>query len=61
MKPFTISEYYTEWAETFRAMFPGGTRPAEQTPRQAQVAANEEWEHEGGSLKPDTPPSSPRP
>ena len=61
MKPFVMSEYYTEWVDAFRAMIPGGAKPPEQTPKEAQVAATQEWEHEGGSLKPDTPPSSTRP
>jgi len=62
VKPFTMSEYSTEWLKTFRAMFPGGASSPvkEPTPRDAQAAASQEWEHEGGSLKPDNPPSSPR-
>ena len=55
MKPFTFSEYYTEWLEAFRVMFPGGARSPvkEPTAKEAQVAANQEWECEGGSLKPE--------
>ena len=59
MKPFTFSEYYAEWLESFRAMFPGGSHAApatEPTPKEAQVAANQEWEDEGGSIKPEKKP-----
>jgi hypothetical protein len=62
MKPFTFSEYCTEWLAAFRVMFPGGARSPlkEPTPREAQAAANQEWECEGGSIKPDDNTSSPR-
>jgi hypothetical protein len=53
MKPFTFSDYYTEWLEAFRAMVPGGSKPAEQAPVDPQVAANQEWECEGGAIKPE--------
>ena len=53
MKPFAMSEYYTEWLEAFRAMIPGGSKSAEQTPKDAQAAATQEWECEGGSIKPE--------
>ncbi len=58
MKPFTFSEYYVEWLESFRRMLPGGAQPAakDPSPKQAQVAANEEWEDEGGSIKPERKP-----
>ena len=51
--PFT--EIYTQWLDSFRAMIPGGWRagPSEDVTRKLeQGAANEEWEHEGGSIKP---------
>jgi len=51
--PFTA--IYTQWLESFRAMLPGcaPAGPAEElTPKQEQAAANQEWEHEGGSIKP---------
>ena len=51
--PFT--DIYAQWLDSFRALIPGGWRagPSEDVKRkQEQVAANEEWEHEGGSLKP---------
>ena len=63
IKPFTRSEYSTEWLKTFRTLFPRGAHSElskEPTPKEAQVAANQEWEDEGGSLKPENPPSSPR-
>lgn len=46
---------YARWLESLRAMIPGGKPsgpPAEMTPRQEQAAANQEWEDEGGSIKP---------
>ena len=61
MKPFSMSEYYSEWLQAFRAMLPGGSAaPAkEPTPKEAQVAANQEWEDEGGSVKPEKTPENP--
>jgi len=58
MKPTvsTFTSIYTEWLNTFRAMIPGGSAkpPAgEPTPKEAQVAANQEWEDEGGLVKPE--------
>jgi hypothetical protein len=47
---------YIQWLESFRAMIPGWRQPSgtprELTPRQEQAAANQEWEDEGGSIKP---------
>jgi hypothetical protein len=51
--PFT--EIYMQWLDSFRALIPGGWRvgPSEAVTRKVeQAAANEEWEHEGGSVKP---------
>jgi hypothetical protein len=51
--PFTA--VYTQWLNSFRAMLPGGAPagPADKlTPKQEQVVANQEWEDEGGSVKP---------
>ena len=51
--PFTA--IYAQWLESFRAMIPGGKTPGpseELTPKQEQAAANQEWEDEGGSIKP---------
>ena len=51
--PFTA--IYTQWLDSFRAMIPGGAPagPSEEVVRKAeQVEANQEWEHEGGSVKP---------
>jgi len=51
--PFTA--IYAQWLESFRAMIlwdrPSGSS-AELTPKQEQAAANQEWEDEGGSIKP---------
>jgi len=54
--PFTA--IYAQWLESFRAMIPGGrpSGPSEElTPKQEQAAANQEWEDEGGSIKPPAP------
>lgn len=51
--PFTA--IYSLWLDCFRALIPGGMAAApsrELTPRQEQVAANQQWEDEGGSIKP---------
>ena len=51
--PFTA--IYAQWLESFRAMIPGNrpSGPSEElTPKQEQAAANQEWEDEGGSIKP---------
>ena len=58
--PFTA--IYAQWLESFRAMIPGSGKSGpsdELTPKQEQVAANQEWEDEGGSIKPpaDTKPA----
>lgn len=49
--PFTA--IYTQWLESFRALLPGGapSGPSESAiHKQEQVAANQEWEDEGGSV-----------
>ena len=55
--PFTA--IYTEWMKSFLALIPGGlpaAGPAEELPaKAAQVAAVQEWEDEGGSIKPAAP------
>lgn len=50
--PFTA--IYARWLESFRALIPGHAPApaAEPTPKQEEAAAKEEWEDEGGSLKP---------
>ena len=55
MKPFTFSEYSTEWLKSFRAMFPGGSASPvkEPTPKEELIVAKQEWEGEGGNLKPE--------
>ncbi len=55
--PFTA--VYTQWLDSFRALFPGGAPagPSEAVARKReQVAANQEWEDEGGSCKPAPTP-----
>lgn len=51
--PFTA--LYSQWLDSFWAMIPGA-KPAgaseEMARRHEQVAANQEWEDEGGSCKP---------
>lgn len=62
MKPpvTAFTALYTEWLHAFRQLLPGGAaaRPAEPTPRQAQVAADQEWEDEGGCIKPEKKPEA---
>lgn len=55
--PFT--RIYAQWLESFRALIPGATKagPSE-TRKQEQVAANQEWEDEGGALKPEGVPQA---
>lgn len=56
--PFT--EIYLRWLDSLRSLIPGGAGnpPADMpTPKQEEVAAKQEWEHEGGSLNP--PPQAP--
>ena len=51
--PFTA--VYAQWLDSFRALLPGfvPAAPAEQSElKKEQVAANQEWEDEGGSIKP---------
>jgi len=58
MKPpvSAFTSLYTGWLDAFRAMIPGSSAtgaPEEPTPKEAQAAANQEWEDEGGSIKPE--------
>lgn len=50
--PFTA--LYMQWLDSFRALIPGAVAkaPAAPTPKQEEVAAKQEWEDEGGSIKP---------
>ena len=59
--PFTV--IYAQWLQSFRAMFPGGTAPGPSSEatlppisakglKEAKAAAVQEWEDEGGSIKP---------
>jgi hypothetical protein len=62
--PFTV--IYAQWLQSFRAMFPGGkpSDPSSQVtlppkPQKAgQAAAVQEWEDEGGSVKPVPAPEA---
>lgn len=60
MKPpvSAFTSMYTEWLDSIRLLLPGGSRvPAavELTPKAAQVVAVQEWEDEGGAIKPVAP------
>jgi hypothetical protein len=50
----TFTSVYTEWMDAFRTLLPGGAAaPAEEpTPKAAHTAAVQEWEDEGGCIKP---------
>ena len=53
--PVTFTEIYAQWLDSFQLLFPGGAAagPSEAVVRRReQVAANQEWEDEGGSIKP---------
>ena len=61
MKPPAIvfAEIYLQWLDSFRAMLPGFAPPGaseEVVRRKQQIAANQEWEDEGGSIKPAPTP-----
>lgn len=61
-----FTAFYVQWFDSVRALIPGGAsaRPAvEATRSQEQVAANQEWEDEGGSVRPpkDKPGATPAP
>jgi len=61
--PFTA--IYMQWLDSLRSLIPGyPAKPAAvPTPKQEQAAANQEWEDEGGSIKPPetTPGVKPAP
>jgi hypothetical protein len=51
--PFT--EIYVQWLNSFRQLIPGARRggaSANLKSRQEEVAANQEWEQEGGAVQP---------
>ncbi len=51
----TFTEIYIKWLDSFRVMLPGRdpAAPADElTPKAAQTAAVQEWEDEGGCIKP---------
>jgi hypothetical protein len=49
----TFMAPYTEWLNTTWSMATGTPLPVkEAAPRAAQAEAEQEWEHEGGSIKP---------
>ena len=55
----SFTAIYAKWLDSFRALFPGGAAagPAENlTPKQEQAVANQEWEGEGGAVKPAPTP-----
>ena len=55
----TVTERYTTWLNTSWSMVTGTPMPAkEPTPKAAQVAADQEWEDEGGALKPAKKPDA---
>ena len=68
MKPpvTAFTEVYSQWLDSVRAMLPGRwaqAAPSEPTRKELQAAANQEWEEEGGSIKPPekTPGLAPGP
>jgi len=67
MKPSipTIPDFYTKWLHAGRSMLESmlpGAPARELPPKPAQVAAEQEWEDEGGSIKsPKKPQAEPAP
>ena len=60
MKPTVspLTAIYTEWLGAFRSLLPGGWYDApapESTPKAAHTEAVQEWEDEGGAIKPAAP------
>ena len=54
----SYSRLYFEWmAAADWAMFTSN-RPVPPTREEAQVTADQEWEHEGGSIKPSKKPAA---
>ena len=54
-----FTEIYAQWLDSFRAIFPGGAPTGQSEPaerKQERVAATQEWEDEGGSIKPAPTP-----
>ena len=55
----TLTARYTEWLNTSWSMITGTPLPAkEPPPKAAQAAAEQEWEDEGGSIKPAKKPQA---
>ena len=50
----SLTEIYAQWLASIKAIIPGGTpaAPKELNPREALAAAKQEWEDEGGRVKP---------
>ena len=52
-----FTKLYTQWLDSFRALIPGITQAGRSESRkQEQVAAHQEWEDEGGALRPEGVP-----
>lgn len=65
MKPDVtpFNSIYAQWLQSFRAMFPGGARKDISTettlpPKGVPAAAVQEWEDEGGAIKPAPTPEA---
>jgi hypothetical protein len=63
MKPSVIpfTAVYTQWLDSFRALLPGSMPPGSSQAinhSREQAAANQEWEHEGGSIRPASTPGA---
>jgi hypothetical protein len=56
-----LPQLYTKWVDGGWSLLTGRPEtPAEKTtPKAAHVAAVQEWEHEGGSLKPEEKTDTP--
>ena len=49
----TFPTLYARWVSTTWPILTGRPNPSSPIPQAAQVAADQEWEDEGGSIKPE--------
>jgi len=57
----SFPEAYARWKKYSRPLLAGSPGPSSEIPKPAQVAADQEWEAEGGSVKPAKAATQPAP